>query len=287
MLEQNMRLFSLLFLLLASLAEAAAQTSPNVQPFTSPSGAASVSTPLPSFPEHDWPSAAKGDFSPAALRQRMDESDGRSLQLSYYYALTSIATKKAAFSAELVTDTATTVRGVVTRSRQTAMYYFDEAGRKRHSYKGPGGDERIVIIDPQRQVGYMIRPDREDVLRVSGTPQNPLRPISVPGEPRPPSFSKQVSTQLGIKEFEGLKATGMQTETFYPPGAVGNDKEMVETREYWRIPQLGLSVYSRSSSPRFGERVAEYRNIQLGEPPASVFEIPANLKVRDVAPPAH
>jgi hypothetical protein len=280
-----MRLFPLLFLL-ASLTEAAAQTSPNVAPFTNPSGAANVSTPLPGFPEHDWPSAAKGDVSPAALRQRMDDLDGRSLQLSYYYAVTSIATKKVAFSAELVTDTAMPVRGLVTRSRQTAMYYFDEEGRKRHSYKGPGGVERIVIIDPQRQVGYMIRPDRDDVLRVSGTPQNPLRPISMPSEPQLPTYSKQVSTQLGVKEFDGLKATGTLTETFYPPGAVGNDKEAVETREYWRIPQLGLSVYSRSSSARFGERVAEYRNIQLGEPPSSVFDIPANLKVRDVVPPA-
>jgi hypothetical protein len=278
-----MKPFPLLCLLIASLTEAAAQTSPNVTPFTASSSVVNVHTPLPSFPEQDWSWAGKGDASPAALRQRMDESDGRSLQLSYYYALTSIATKKTAFSAELVTDTAMPVRGIVTRSRQTAMYYFDEAGRKRHSYKGPGGEERIVIIDPQRQVGYMIRPDREDVLRVSGTPQNPLRPISVPSEPRQPTYSKQVSTQLGIREFDGLKASGVQTETFYPPGAVGNDKEMVETREYWRIAQLGLSVYSRSSSPRFGERVAEYRNIQLGEPPASVFEIPANLKVRDVA----
>ena len=282
-----MKPFSLLCLLLTCLAEAAAQTSPNLTPFTSSTSVVNVHTPLPSFPEQDWSWAAKGDLSPAAQRQRMDESEGRSLQLSYYYALTSIATKKAAFSAELVTDIALPVRGVVTRSRQTAMYYFDEAGRKRHAYKGPGGEERIVIIDPQRQVGYMIRPDREDVLRVSGTPQNPLRPINTPSEPRPPTYSKQVSTQLGIKEFDGLKASGTLTETFYPPGAVGNDKDMVETREYWRIPQLGLNVYSRTSSPRFGERVSEYRNIQLGEPPASVFEIPANLKVRDVAQPAH
>jgi hypothetical protein len=274
-----MRTYPLIFLLLFAVGlDANAQGSPNVQPFTSPGGPATVTTSLPGFPEPDW--------SWTARNRNTDESDSRSLQLSYYYALTSIATKKAAFSAELVTDIAMPVRGVVSRSRQTAMYYFDEAGRKRHSYKGPGGEERIVIIDPQRQVGYMIRPDREDVLRVSGTPHNPLRPISMPSEPRPPTYSKQVSTQLGIKEFDGLKATGTLTETFYPPGAVGNDKEMVETREYWRLPQLGLSVYSRTSSPRFGERVAEYRNIQLGEPPASVFEIPANLKVRDIVQPA-
>ena len=269
-----MRTFPLIFLLLAAQFDVAAQTSPNVYPFTSP-GSANVTTPLPSFPESDW--------SWAARRQNIDEADSRSLQLSYYYALTSIGIRKGAFSAELVTDTTRLVRGNASRSRETAMYYFDEAGRKRHSYKGAGGEERIVIIDPQRQVGYMIRPDREDVLRVSGTPHNPLRARSAPSEPRPPSYTKQVTTQLGIKEFDGLKASGTMTETVYPPGAVGNDKEMVETREVWRLPQLGIGVYSRTASPRFGETVSEYRNIQLGDPPASVFEIPSNFKVRDLA----
>lgn len=270
-----MRTSPLIFLLLAAAQlEATAQTS-NLQPFTGSFGGLTpnVSTPLQRFPESDW--------SWASRRQHLDESDGRSLQLNFYYALTSITIKKS-FSAELVTDTTRLVRGIAYRGRETALYYFDEAGRRRYSYKTASGEERIMIIDPQRQLGYLIRPDREDVLRVSGTPHNPISARSSPSEPRPAKFVKQVTTQLGIKEFDGLKASGTLTESYYPKGAVGNEKEMVETRESWSLPQLGITVYWRKASPIYGETIAQYRNIKLGDPPAPVFEIPSNFKVRDL-----
>lgn len=269
-----MRTFPLIFLLLAAAQLEATAQSTNLQPYTGSYGGLvpNVST-LQSFPEPDW--------SWAARRQNADESDSRSLRLNFYYGLTSITIKKG-FSAELVTDTTRLVRGSARRGRESAMYYFDEAGRRRYSYKTAGGEERILIIDPQRQLGYLIRPDREDVLRVSGTPHNPISARSAPSEPRPAKYEKQVTTQLGIKEFDGLKASGTLTESFYPPGSVGNEKEMVETKESWSLPQLGITVYWRKASPKYGETIAQYRNIKLGDPPASVFEIPSNFKVRDV-----
>lgn len=271
-----MRTSPLIFLVLAAAQlGASAQTTNNLQPYTGTYGGITpnVSTPLQNFPEPDWSWAAK--------RQNLDESDRRSLQLNFYYALTSITIKRG-FSAELVTDTTRLVRGNAHRRRETAMYYFDEAGRRRYSYKTASGEERIMIIDPQRQLGYLIRPDREDVLRVSGTPHNPISARSAPSEPRPPKYVKQVTTQLGIKEFDGLKASGTLTESYYPPGAVGNEKEMVETRESWSIPQLGLTAYWRKASPIYGETIAQYRNIKLGDPPAAVFEPPSHFKVRDL-----
>lgn len=266
-----MKTTALLFLLVAATPLAATAQSPNVTPFTGSGG--SVSGPLPSFADSDWAWISN--------RQNVDEADRRSLQLNYYFALTSFSAKKG-FSAELVTDITRVVRGKTIKRHEADMVYFDEAGRRRNSYRTVGG-ERILIIDPQRQLAYLIRPDREDVLRVSGTPHNPVSARGAPAELRPPKFEKQVTTQLGIREFDGLKASGLRTESFYPAGSVGNEKEMVETSEAWSLPQLELTVFWRKASPVYGETTVQYRNIKLGDPPASVFEIPANYKVRDVS----
>ena len=272
-----MKARTMIFLLLA-----ATQVAANAQMVTPPptvngtgSGTYSspVSSPLPMFPEGDW--------SWADRRQRAEESDARSLQVNYYFALTSFTVKKG-FSAEIVTDSTRYVRGQAYRGRETSMLYIDEAGRRRSAYKTGAGDERIMIIDPQRQVGYLIRPDHEDVLRISGTPHNPLSTRQNPSEGTQPKYVKQVTTPLGTKEIDGLTAAGTRTESYYPPGAVGNAKEVVETRESWALPQLGITAYWRTTSP-YLVKVVEYRDIKLGNPPDSVFEIPANYKLRDVA----
>lgn len=270
-----MKTSHLIFLLLGGVPLAVtAQTTPQGQPLSA-SGLPTVhGTQPPSFPEADWSWKAKSE--------RLDEADTRSLRLNLYYGLTNVAIKKS-FSAELVTDTKRLSRGNATRSRQSAMYYFDESGRRRHSYKTSGGEDRVMIIDPQQLVGYLIRPDHEDVLRMAGMPRKPISARTAPGTPAPPKFAKQVTTPLGTREFDGLAASGTLTESFYPAGTAGNDKDVVATHEAWSLPQLGITVYYRMDSPILGETVVQYKNIKVGEPPASVFEIPPDYKVRDVS----
>jgi hypothetical protein len=225
------------------------------------------------------PAIAQTAFPTAA--QREDESDGRRMQLDYTQAY-AYASRMSAYSAEEVTEKKLTLAdGNQITQKQTGMRYGDQEGRVRISYKAYNGNERIFIADPRAKVAYLIRPNRNDVLRVTGEPAA-TRLTSDPLPLRAPDWNKEVTTSLGIKEFDGVKALGTLTETFYPAGARGNEREMVETRESWRAKALPTAVYSRTFSARDGERIVRLENLKFGPVPESLFTVPADQPIRDI-----
>jgi hypothetical protein len=220
--------------------------------------------------------------------QREDESDGQRMRIDYSIAYSNAYRKTPAYSAEEVTEKNKTLAdGNQIKNRQSRMRYQDRDGRVRTDYKSYDGNERIFIADPKAKVAYLIRPDRKDILRIQGEPSMPRLSADYARIPtRAPAWNKEVTTSLGLKDFTGVTAAGTLTETFYPAGADGNEKERVETKEIWSSHQFPGYLYSRTVTPRDGEIVIRLDKLKFGDVPASLFAIPADYPVRDLVPGA-
>jgi hypothetical protein len=83
---------------------------------------------------------------------------------------------------------------------------------------------------------------------------------------------------LGTQAVEGIPATGIRDTRTIPAGAIGNDKPIVITSEVWTSPDLQVVVQSKRVDPRFGETNYKLTDIARGEPDASLFQVPANIK---------
>jgi hypothetical protein len=87
---------------------------------------------------------------------------------------------------------------------------------------------------------------------------------------------------LGTKTIEGISVTGTRTTTTIPAGTIGNDKELVITRETWYSADLKLVIQSSQTDPRFGESSYALTNIQRSEPDPSLFQVPAGYSIEKV-----
>jgi hypothetical protein len=102
-----------------------------------------------------------------------------------------------------------------------------------------------------------------------------------------PQAEKGIEPQaesLGTKTIEGIQVTGTRTTKTIPAGAIGNDKNLVITRETWYSPDLKLVIQSTQNDPRFGQTTYSLTNVQRAEPDATLFQIPAGYKVDKVVP---
>jgi len=97
----------------------------------------------------------------------------------------------------------------------------------------------------------------------------------------PAKLGKGVTTPLGMRDFEGVKAEGKQTKWTIPAGEIGNQKPIDVVSENWYSPDLQVQVYSRYNDPRTGESVFRLANIKRAEPSPDLFRVPDDYAVRD------
>lgn len=108
----------------------------------------------------------------------------------------------------------------------------------------------------------------------------PLPPI--PPIPALPAMSwegmgrlgKGVTTSMGAKDFDGVRAEGKKTTWTIPAGEIGNRSPIEVTSESWYSPELQLTVYSRYNDPRKGESIYRLAGIKRTEPSADLFRVP-------------
>ena len=98
--------------------------------------------------------------------------------------------------------------------------------------------------------------------------------------PRLPK-GKGVTSSLGIKDIEGVRAEGTRTEHTIAAGEIGNDRPITIVSEQWYSPDLKLVVLSRRSDPRSGETVYRLTNIRRSEPSAQLFSVPSDYTIDD------
>jgi hypothetical protein len=90
-------------------------------------------------------------------------------------------------------------------------------------------------------------------------------------------LGKGVTTNLGMRDFDGVKAEGRSTVWTIPAGEIGNRNPINITSETWYSPDLQVTVMSRYNDPRTGESVYRLANIQRAEPPADLFKAPEKV----------
>lgn len=222
---------------------------------------------------------AQGVMSP----EREDQLDGMQLRANYqryYRQATLYGYKLAAYSADEVSETNNPLAdGNRISNKRSSTRWRDQKGRVRIAYQTEGGKDRIFIADPGAKIAWLLRPDRKDVLCMEGAPAERRIGADFLYAPPAPEWNRQVTTQLGVKDVGGVKAAGALTETFYPAGARGNEKEMIDSTESWQSRELAETVYLRSVVAG-REQVTRLDNLKLGDVPDSLFAIPADYAVR-------
>ena len=93
--------------------------------------------------------------------------------------------------------------------------------------------------------------------------------------------SKSNITELGARDFEGVRAEGKQRSYTIPAGEIGNKNPITVTSETWYSPELQVTVYSKQSDPRSGDSIYRLANVKRTEQPLSLFSVPADYTVRD------
>lgn len=111
---------------------------------------------------------------------------------------------------------------------------------------------------------------------VAGVKVRTASPGRIPG--------KLSEENLGERMFEGLAATGRRLTMTITAGAEGNEKPIEIVTETWHSDQLKTAVYTRHYDPRFGETITKLVNVQVGEPSAHLFQVPADYKEGAAAP---
>lgn len=194
----------------------------------------------------------------------------------------------APFSATQTTQSQQTLaNGNQIQHQQQEKIYRDSQGRVRTdtTFTPPassGQDPRTVttIFDPV--AGYVYRLNAANMTVVQRPiPQPPPTGSNAPKSgPRGAAQGAQVQTQdLGTQAINGVVATGTQTTTTIPAGAIGNTEALEIVRTRWVSTALQIPVQVTVTDPRSGNRAMNLINIVQAEPDASLFQIPAGYTV--------
>jgi hypothetical protein len=122
-----------------------------------------------------------------------------------------------------------------------------------------------------------VSTERVEVIRFDGMPGDrppmhfPLAPPIIPPEPG-------VTTSLGSRDFDGVRADGTKTTWTIAAGRIGNEKPIEIVSERWYSPELMIVVQSRHADPRSGERIYRLEGLKREEPSADLFKVPAGFE---------
>jgi hypothetical protein len=102
-----------------------------------------------------------------------------------------------------------------------------------------------------------------------------------PGWPGAPTIEN-----LGTQNVSGLETIGTRETTLVETQTIGNEAPILERKEFWYSPQLGVNLITKRQEARFAtQQNFEVTNIALGEPDAQLFEVPGGYKVIDLRKP--
>jgi hypothetical protein len=221
--------------------------------------------------------------------------------------------KNAPYSATMITETTQVLAdGNRIHHPTTAKVFRDSEGRVRNEQSLASLDalaphastQQVVFInDPVAGVSYALnvrdktgtksiwmrggrgdaqqpRPDRGAAGRRGDGPNG-----SPPGGRfgrGPDAAGQNVKTDsLGRRTIAGLQADGTRTTITIPSGQMGNEQPMQIVSEMWYSPDLQATVFSKHWDPRAGETVFRLTDISRSEPPAALFQPPADYQVTE------
>jgi hypothetical protein len=188
------------------------------------------------------------------------------------------------WSKPLGTGGSITVTNVRRIARDSSGRIFQE--RRFLVPKGSGQEPQLRIFqisDPAQHIWYSCDP-RTKICEVYSyrltTTQN-YAPALARSAPLPHGDGVRNSEDLGVGNTAGMETHGYREATTYNPGVVGNDREMIATREFWYAPQLAIDLLSIVDEPMSGKQVFTARDVSTSEPDPALFAVPADYKVVD------
>ena len=102
-----------------------------------------------------------------------------------------------------------------------------------------------------------------------------------PGRPGAPTIES-----LGTQNVSGLETIGTRETSLVETQSIGNEGPILERKEFWYSPQLGVNLISKRQDARFAtQENFDVTNVALGEPDAQLFEVPSGYKVIDLRKP--
>jgi hypothetical protein len=227
------------------------------------------------------------------------QSSGEGVVVSPAFVVEGRVVKGLPYSAHAVTSTKRVLpTGSEISTSVTALVARDSEGRTRREQTllaiGGFAVERsesptvVVIQDPVKMVNYLLDP-RTHLARM-----NRQRPLVDPEEVQKRENARRAEVSrreprtertdsLGTKVMEGIKTEGRRTVTTFPIGSVHNNAPIEVVAETWYSPELQEVVYTKRTDPRFGETTYRLTDIKRAEPPASLFEVPADYRIETEA----
>jgi hypothetical protein len=194
--------------------------------------------------------------------------------------------RDAPFSAEAVTAWYPPANSGRTELRVTARYFRDQTGRVRVDYLD-GPSRARVMVTPDADRGAVLL---DTAARTTTKSARMHLTMSVGADCSysleiPLSMNRFVTffaapldaEALGERLMEGVRARGARFKTKLPASVIG-----MGLGERWVSPDLKLVVYSRREDSHVGVVEYQLRKINRADPPAQLFEVPADYV--EVAP---
>jgi hypothetical protein len=85
--------------------------------------------------------------------------------------------------------------------------------------------------------------------------------------------------KLGTRMIEGVSAEGSRRTTKLPDGLPGMEGPIVTVSETWYSPDLKVTVLTKDSDSRLGDRTTKLVNVSRSEPSASLFAPASDYKI--------
>ena len=189
---------------------------------------------------------------------------------------------------EVTTQTLTDGTKITTQTH-TKSYRDSEGRTRREFYASPADTDSltpvsVMIYDPVADVRYQLSPRSQTARKLErrhATRAPAAQPNVAPAQRRDaqPSSTAQ---DLGEEIMDGLNVHGWRETTVLPVGLEGNDRPLEVTDETWGSAELSLTVMTIHNDPRSGETVTRLTNIVRGEPPAELFQVPADYTLEEL-----
>ena len=162
--------------------------------------------------------------------------------------------------------------------RRWAREFTERMRGEQHSARE--GDNVVIsrsITRSDTAEGLDMRTDHVEVIRMEdGRAPFPSMPSTAMLPPPGPG----ITTLLGSREFDGVRAEGKKTTWTIPAGRIGNKLPIEIVSERWHAPDLNVVVYTRHADPRTGERIYRLENLRREEPSAELFKVPAEYALK-------
>jgi hypothetical protein len=195
------------------------------------------------------------------------------------------------FSAQVVRSTIEQLAdGNRIEHSSTGLVARDSLGRTRREMTleniGPwaamGRAPHLVIIDdPVAGKVYTLDQKRKIAVEMPPPPKLNWVPGNHPDAQGGGEFQGDTKTEsLGEKTMDGVMVEGTETIRTIPAGKIGNQKPIVITSQRWYSPDLETTVFLTRTDPRFGTSTYQLKDIDLGEPAQSLFEVPSGYTVK-------